>query len=193
MLRARPDSETLVEMALKLVETPPERVLDLGTGSGCLLLSLLQEWPGAEGTGLDLSASAIATAAENAEALHLADRAKFIAGDWEKFEPPAPFDVVISNPPYITDEEMTQLAPEVSQYDPVLALAGGAEGLDAYRSIVPLLKTFLKPGGWVVFEIGHTQRESVKSLLAEAGFTMIQTATDLGESDRVVAAKMPSN
>lgn len=190
-LDPRPDSETLIELALKTVSPPPQRILDLGTGSACLLLTLLEEWPAAEGVGLDISAAAIETAQENAAALQLADRADFRASDWAHYNPAAPFDLVISNPPYITDEEMAALAPEVAQYDPVLALSGGVDGLDAYRAIVPLLQKFLKPGGWVFFEIGHAQASSVKSLLAEAGFTMIQSSTDLGESDRVVAAKRP--
>jgi len=190
-LDPRPDSETLIEAAVKLVQPQPKRVIDLGTGSGCLLLSLLQEWPEAEGTGLDLSAAAVATAAENAAALNLDARATFIATDWEKFEVEEGFDVVISNPPYITAEELTALQPEVIQYDPMLALAGGDDGLDAYRSIVPLLPDLLPKGGWVLFEIGHTQANSVKTMLAEAGGTMIQVFTDLGGSDRIVAAKMP--
>jgi len=190
-LDPRPDSEALIELALKTVSPPPQRILDLGTGSACLLLTLLEEWPAATGLGLDVSAGAIETAKENAAALQLSERANFLASDWAHYAPDAPFDLVVSNPPYITDEEMAALAPEVAQYDPVLALAGGADGLDAYRSIVPLLQKFLKPGGWVFFEIGHAQASSVKSLLAEAGFTMIQSATDLGESDRVVAAKRP--
>ncbi|MDE1150944.1 MAG: peptide chain release factor N(5)-glutamine methyltransferase [Micavibrio sp.] len=190
-LDPRPDSETLIEAAVKLVQPAPKRVIDLGTGSGCLLLSLLQEWPEAEGVGLDLSAAAVATAAENAAALKLDERVKFMATDWEAYAAQDGFDVVISNPPYITAEELTGLEPEVIQYDPMLALAGGDDGLDAYRSIVPLLKNLMPRGGWIVFEIGHTQANSVKTMLAEAGGTMIQVFTDLGGSDRIVAAKMP--
>ncbi len=189
-LDPRPDSETLIEAAVKIVTPPPAAILDLGTGSGCLLLSLLQEFPQAFGTGVDLSAEAVVTAADNAAALTLDNRARFIASSWEDLETPKPFDLVISNPPYISAEELESLEPEVAQYDPMLALAGGADGLDCYRSIIGRLPAFLVEGGWVLLEIGHLQANSVKSLLAEAGGTMLQVFTDLGGNDRIVAAKM---
>jgi release factor glutamine methyltransferase len=121
----------------------PLTILDLGTGTGCLLLSLLQELPLATGVGVDISAGAIQTAQQNAEALHLSGRASFIAADWSEMMLKIPFDVVISNPPYIADAEIPGLEPEVRQYDPLLALAGGVDGLDCYRSISKLLAKLL--------------------------------------------------
>lgn len=190
-LDPRPDSETLVETALKCAATPPATILDLGTGTGCLLLSLLGEWMNAKGVGLDISGEAVATARENAQNLKLDARATFIEASWENYTPAAAFDMVISNPPYIAAGEMPGLAPEVTQYDPVAALVSGEDGLECYRSIVGLLPRFLKKGGWVVFEIGHAQANDVKSILANAGASVIHTVQDLAGSDRVIAAQMP--
>jgi release factor glutamine methyltransferase len=190
-LDPRPDSETLVEAALKYATPAPATILDLGTGTGCLLLSLLGEWMNAKGVGLDISGEAVATARENAQDLKLDARATFTATDWAHYAPPAPFDLVISNPPYIAAGEMAGLAPEVTQYDPVTALVGGADGLDCYRTIAALLPRFLRKGGWVVFEIGHAQADDVKSILANAGAAVIHTVQDLAGSDRVIVAQMP--
>lgn len=190
-LDPRPDSETLVEAALKNVTAPPARILDLGTGTGCLLLSLLIEWPNATGVGLDISEEAAGTARENARDLGLAMRAEFIATDWEKYSTPQPFDLVVSNPPYIAAAEIPALAPEVAQYDPAAALAGGEDGLDCYRSITARLKNWLKPGGFALFEIGHTQAREVKSLLAGEGMDVLHTVPDLAGSDRVIVARRP--
>ncbi len=228
-LDPRPDSETLIEMALKLVRPEPSAILDLGTGTGCLLLSLLIEYPNATGVGIDISEEATATARENAAALDLAERAQFVATGWENYAVGLPlpahagrgrgerdcpassgsgqslsptlsrderrggcmFDLVISNPPYIAQGEMEDLSPEVAQYDPRAALVSGPEGLECYRSIASRLNNWLKPGGWALFEIGHTQGEAVKSILAQAGMIMIQVVPDLAGSDRVIAARRP--
>ncbi|MEZ0259498.1 MAG: peptide chain release factor N(5)-glutamine methyltransferase [Alphaproteobacteria bacterium] len=190
-LDPRPDSETLVEAALKYATPAPTTILDLGTGTGCLLLSLLGEWINSKGVGLDISSEAVATARENAKDLKLDTRATFTEIDWAHYTPPAPFDLVISNPPYIAVGEMPGLAPEVTDYDPVTALVGGADGLDCYRSIAGLLPRFLKKGGWVVFEIGHAQANDVKSILANRGAAVIHTVQDLAGSDRVIVAQMP--
>lgn len=204
-LDPRQDSETVIEAALKLSPSlvqkvqsidpawKPDfkdvRVLDLGTGSGCLLLSLLGEWAGAKGVGLDISAGAIATANENGMRLGFADRATFLAMDWNAYTPENQFDIVISNPPYIAESERAGLADNVLQFDPPAALFAGEDGLDAYRSIIALLPKFLKTGGWVLFEIGHKQAEAVTNMLAKAGFGMLQTFPDLAGNDRVVVAK----
>ena len=190
-LDPRPDSETLIEAALKYSDVPPATILDLGTGTGCLLLSLLQEYPKATGLGIDISEEAAATARENAVALNLAERASFLAVDWNDWQASAPFDLVISNPPYIAPDEMAGLEPEVTKYDPVTALVGGDDGLECYRSIAALLPRALKKGGLVVLEIGHMQAEAVKSILALSDIAVIQTLTDLGGSDRAVVARMP--
>lgn len=190
-LDPRPDSETLIEAALKYADAPPATILDLGTGTGCLLLSLLQEYPNATGLGIDISEEAAATASENAVALKLDARASFLAIDWNDWQASAPFDLVISNPPYIAPEEIAGLEPEVTKYDPMTALVGGDDGLECYRSIAALLPRAAKKGGLVVLEIGHAQADAVKSILALSGIAVIQTLTDLGGSDRAVVARMP--
>lgn len=188
-LDPRHDSETIIEAALKLPK--PQTILDLGTGTGCLLLSLLKEWPEATGTGVDISAGAVATATENAADLGLSPRVTLTVTDWDAFAPAAPFDMVVSNPPYIAEHEIQALDPEVRQYDPMTALVGGRDGLEAYRGIIGHLKKWLKKGGWVLFEIGYRQAEDVKGLLANSGFVMIQVVPDLAGNDRVVLAKNP--
>lgn len=190
-LDPRPDSETLIEAALKYADVPPATILDLGTGTGCLLLSLLQEYPNATGLGIDISEEAAATARENAAALKLDTRASFLAIDWNEWQSAQPYDLVISNPPYIAPDEIAGLEPEVTQYDPMTALVGGDDGLECYRSIAALLPRTLKKGGLVVLEIGHAQADAVKSILALSGVTVIQTLTDLAGSDRAVVARMP--
>lgn len=190
-LDPRPDSETLVETALKTARPAPKTILDLGTGTGCLLLSLLQEWPEATGVGIDISAEAVETARENAAALGLSSRAKFLESKWENFESNESFDSIISNPPYIATGEIPTLEPEVAKYDPMTALLGGEDGLDCYRSIAGLLPKWLKKGGWAFFEIGYKQAKDVNSILAKAGLDVIQTVPDLAGNDRVVVAKRP--
>ena len=195
-LDPRPDSETLVESALNFTRPEPATILDLGTGSGCLLLSLLIEWPKARGVGIDISEEAVATARENADALGLRARAAFIALDWAQYIPGkdipgGAFDLVISNPPYIAESELKDLAPEVAQYDPLRALAAGPEGLDCYNAIAEQLNKWLKPAGWAVFEIGHTQAQAVKSILALHGMTVLHVISDLAGSDRVIVARRP--
>ncbi len=188
-LDPRPDSETLIEAVLAYVaETPPKAVLDLGTGTGCLLLSLLQELPGVEGLGIDISADAVATAEENARALGLAGRAAFKATDWAQLEADRRFDIVISNPPYIADAEIETLAPEVRDYDPRRALSGGADGLDCYRDLARLLPGFMTPEGAVFLEIGAGQAKDVKDILAGAGFHVLQVISDIAGHDRCIVA-----
>jgi release factor glutamine methyltransferase len=188
-LDPRPDSEVLIETVLRYPKGGAARILDLGTGSGCLLLSLLQELPFAAGVGVDISADAIRTAQENAKSLGLSRRVKFVARDWSEARFDKPFDIVISNPPYISDQEMKGLAPEVALYDPARALRGGPDGLDCYRGIINLLPIFLKVEGYVFFEIGHTQAKAVKELLEQAGLTVLETAPDLERNDRCIAAR----
>jgi release factor glutamine methyltransferase len=164
----RPDSEILVEAALAACPAA-SRVLDLGTGTGCLLLALLHELPGAFGVGVDLVPEAAMLAARNATALGLARRAAFLAGDWAAALD-GKFDLVISNPPYIPAAEISGLMPEVAGYEPASALDGGAEGLDAYRRIIALLPQILAENGVAVLELGIGQAPSVNGLAAGAGF-----------------------
>ena len=189
-LDPRPDTETLVEAALRLGHPDtPTRVLDLGTGTGCILLAILSEWPKAHGVGVDFAEDALGVARRNAQRLGLQDRAVFQRGDWCEGLT-GPFDVIVSNPPYITNAEMQGLAPEVADHDPALALRGGPDGLDAYRAIVPAAKRLLPPGGTVLLEVGHTQAEAVAGILSAHHYAPATFYRDLGGVVRVVAATM---
>jgi release factor glutamine methyltransferase len=186
-LDPRPDSETVIDEALAGIpdKQAPISVLDLGTGTGCLLLALLSELPNAAGTGVDKSEEAVATATANARRFGLGQRARFTVGDWGAGVTER-FDLVISNPPYIPDGEMETLAPEVVRFDPVAALAGGHDGLDAYRAITAQLPNLLKSNGKVIFEVGAGQSGDVAALLGAAGFRDIGTRRDLAGVERAV-------
>lgn len=188
VLDPRPDSETLVEAALALAPRPCARVLDLGTGSGALLCALLTEWPEASGLGVDRSVEACRVARRNVEACGCGARALVVAGDWGAALA-GPFDVVVSNPPYIRSDDIAGLDPEVRDHDPALALDGGADGLAAYRAIAPLAARLLAPGGLLAVEVGWTQGEDVAGLLAQAGFGEVGRRRDLGGHDRVVTGR----
>jgi release factor glutamine methyltransferase len=186
-LDPRPDSETLIDEALAGIpdRKAPLSILDLGTGTGCLLLALLSELPNAAGAGIDRSEEAVATATANARRLGFGQRTRFAVGDWgtglsERF------DLVVSNPPYIPEAEIETLAPEVVRFDPLAALAGGPDGLDAYRTIVAQLPNLLKSNGKVIFEVGAGQAADVARLLVTAGFSGIGTRCDLGRVERAV-------
>jgi release factor glutamine methyltransferase len=193
-LDPRPDTETLIEAALAFVtqngwRDRPLRLLDLGTGSGCILLTLLAELPQAQGIGTDMSEGALRRAAGNASRLGLADRARFIASDW--FDGvPGRFDLILSNPPYIASGEIAGLAREVSGFDPMLALDGGADGLDAYRCIAKGALQALKEGGQLVVEIGSTQAEAVADIFRAAGLNVGEDSVhfDLAGRARCVLA-----
>ncbi len=190
-LDPRADSETLIEAVLKYVSKEESlSILDLGTGTGCLLLSLLQELPQVTGTGIDISEDAVQTARQNAEALGLSGRSKFMTIDWKKMAVDKPFDVVISNPPYIAEAEIPALEPEVRQYDPLRALAGGVDGLDCYRDIAGLLPHLVAKGGYVFLEIGASQTAAVQGILAGQGASVLNTCQDLAGHDRCVVASI---
>jgi release factor glutamine methyltransferase len=184
-LDPRPDSETLVEAVLAQVpdRSAALRLVDFGTGTGCLLLSLLHELPNAAGVGVDVSAAALAVAVENAGMLGLAPRASFQHGDWDDGIDPG-FDIVLSNPPYIPSGDIAGLQPEVAAFEPRLALDGGSEGLDAYRRLGPAAMRLLVPGGLAAFEIGLGQGDSVRRIMAAAGLRHIATARDLAAVER---------
>jgi release factor glutamine methyltransferase len=184
-LDPRPDSETLVAAVLARI---PDRnaelsLLDLGTGTGCLLLALLSELPRAKGLGIDISAEARDIAVMNAAALGLSERAAFQLGDWAR-DISAQFDVVASNPPYIESTAIAGLAPEVAQYDPRGALDGGADGLSAYRALIPQAPARLKPGGLLALEIGAGQGNAVRALAVQAGLNDLGGAEDLAGIER---------
>lgn len=186
VLDPRPETETLIATALR---TPAERVLDLGTGSGCILLTLLAEWPGATGLGIDCSPAALAIAQENAAALGLSGRAAFAAGDWCG---PASgrFDLIVSNPPYIAEEDWHRLSPDVRLHEPRLALTPGGDGLEAYRRIAAEAPAHLAKGGRLLLEIGPDQAATVSSLLIAAGFQPATPIRDFDGRDRVIAAHL---
>lgn len=169
----RPDTETLVELALEMLRADPApeqpaRIADLGTGSGAILLALLSELPDASGVGTDVSAAALQTARANAVHLGLADRATFIAGDYAAGLV-GPFDAIVSNPPYIRSADIAGLAAEVRDHDPKLALDGGADGLDGYRTLIPQAARLLRAGGALVLEAGQGQSGQIEGLMTAAG------------------------
>jgi len=185
-LDPRPDSETLIEEALKLLPSTEQayRFLDLGTGTGCLLLALLSERPHAWGIGTDLAEGAVMTARSNAQSLGLAGRSSFLVGHWgDALE--CRFDLVVCNPPYIRSDDRT-LAPEVRNHDPSLALFAGTDGLDAYRELGPILGSLLAPAGRALLEIGAGQATDVVPILASSGLETTAICTDLARIDRVL-------
>lgn len=185
VLDPRPETEVLVAAAL---EEPFARVADLGTGSGAILLTLLAETPSAEGVGVDRLDAALAVACDNARRLGLEGRATFLASDWTQGLA-GTFDLIVSNPPYISEDEMTRLAPEVRDWEPRMALTPGGDGLDAYRRIAAGAGEHLAPGGRLILEIGPTQAGAVCRLLVAAGFSRLEVRRDLDGRDRVVLAR----
>lgn len=186
-LTPRPDSETLIEAVLHHFKDKEAKlsVLDLGTGTGCLLLSLLHEYPNATGVGIDISKKALRVAHENAKKLKLDKRAIFIPGDWtEPLEKDAKFDIIISNPPYIGHHEKDGLDPEVKDYEPAASLFADEAGLAEYRKIAKQVGRHLSMGGHIVLEIGFRQADSVKEIFISNGFNNITLYKDLGGRDR---------
>ena len=191
VLDPRPDSETLVAAVLaRLAAKTGEglRILDLGTGCGCLLLALLSELPQAQGLGIDLSPAAVALARQNAQDLGLASRATFQIGDWTDGLAGG-WDLLVCNPPYIGAAELPGLLPEVRQHDPQMALSPGPDALAAYRRIIPAMPALLAPGGQVAFEVGIGQASAVAGLLRAAGLGKLETVDDLRGIARVVLAR----
>jgi release factor glutamine methyltransferase len=184
-LAPRPDTETLVDAALaRIPRDAPARILDLGTGSGCILLAILHERPAASGVGVDRAFAAARMAAANAAALGLAGRAAFLAGDWATAIAQR-FDLVVSNPPYIRSGGIAALSPEV-RHDPRAALDGGADGLDAYRALAADLPRLVRPGGAALLEIGFDQAASVAEIAAAAGLAAGRPQRDLAGRDRMM-------
>ena len=190
VLDPRPDSETVVAAALDLFpdDGAPLRILDLGTGSGCLLLSVLSERPAAIGLGIDLSPAAAALARDNARRLGLSARAMFAVGDWAEAIA-TPFDLVLANPPYIPHREIAGLEPEVAQYDPAMALDGGGDGLDAYRAIAGQLCRLLGPDGRAVMEFGAGQESGLPPLLSGHGLETVGVRHDMAGRPRCLVAR----
>ena len=195
VLVPRPDSETVIETVLDLLpdRTRKLRILDLGLGSGCLLLTLLREYPQATGVGIEASDEALAVAQANAESLGVASRARLTAGDWREADwaerLDGPFDLLVSNPPYIESATVEGLMPEVARHEPRLALDGGADGLAAYRAIASGAPRLVVRGGWAVIEGGAGQATDIAALFRAAGFAPQAARKDLGGVDRVVPAQ----
>lgn len=188
VLTPRPDTETVVETVLRdFPEHAAWSVLDLGVGSGAILLAILAERPAAKGLGIDASEEALAVARDNAASLGLAGRTALLRGDWTAGLADNGFDLVVSNPPYIASDVLETLEPEVKDFEPRLALEGGADGLDAYRILAPEILRVLKPGGRFAVEIGYDQKEAVEGLFRAAGAEEVRTIRDLADRDRVVA------
>jgi len=186
-LDPRADSETIIEALLhyKPIRSQPLKILDMGTGTGCLLLSALSEYPSAMGVGVDISDEALAVATANAEALGLKNRALFKKSDWNS-EIKGVWDVVISNPPYIPTEEIPKLSPEVAMFEPKLALDGGVDGLHCYRAITRFLPEILAEDGIALLEIGIGQAKDVAGLVSANGLNVAQVACDLAGIERCI-------
>jgi release factor glutamine methyltransferase len=204
-LDPRPETETIVEAVLDRLTDRDKayRFLDLGAGSGCLLLALLSEYPNASGVGVDIAPGAAAMARHNAGRLGLGARAQFVVGDWGaalsgrfdagrfdagRFDA-GRFDAVVTNPPYIATAELAYLPPEVRDHDPHRALDGGADGLAAYRAIAAELPRLLQPGGLFAAELGFGQAEAVAKIIAEGGLAVEEVAADLAGIARVIVAR----
>lgn len=186
VLIPRQDTETLVEETLKVIE-PQMEVLDLCTGSGCILLSILKNAPAVKGTGSDVSKQALLVAKENAKLHNL--EADWVRGNlFDNII--GQFDVIVSNPPYIAQTKIPSLMPEVAQFEPIQALDGGPDGLDFYRKITQEAPKHLKENGYLFFEIGFDQGAAVKQLMTDAGFKDVAVIKDLAGNDRVVKGQI---
>lgn len=192
ILVPRPETETLIEEALarRPDRSAGLRMLDLGVGSGCLVLTLLRLWPAASGVGVDLSDLALAVTATNAERLGVAVRLSLIRGSWDA-APAGPFDLIVSNPPYVTSGELDRLEPEVRLHEPRDALVAGKDGLDAYRALIPEATRRLQSGGLLLLELGQGQAPAVRSLVESAGLRSLGERPDLAGIARCLAAERP--
>lgn len=187
-LDPRPDTEILVEGVLSWIGTrknDPWSILDLGTGSGCILISLLHELPHATGVGIDLNEKALEVARHNAEINGVQDRVRFCQSSWTA-NLTGSFDIIVSNPPYIPLIQKDSLSKEVRDFDPALALFGGEDGLDCYRLLAQAIRPFLTDQGLAAFEIGEGQRVAVEGLFEEAGFKIQEVLADLAGIERVI-------
>jgi release factor glutamine methyltransferase len=186
VLDPRPDSETLINAALSYFgDTPPTLIADLGTGTGCLPIALLTEWPNCQAIAVDISEKALAVASENAKTHGVSDRIRFVQGSWA--EPlNEKFDLVLSNPPYITSADIESLSVEVRKFDPILALDGGEDGLDCYKKIISSLKSIMKPHGICLLESGYNQDQDIARLAKDTGLSVNAIHPDLAGIARAV-------
>ncbi|MDR1333831.1 MAG: peptide chain release factor N(5)-glutamine methyltransferase [Holosporaceae bacterium] len=188
VLDPRPETETIVKMVLARFSTiSPIRFLDIGTGSGCLLLSLMSEFPNAVGLGLDINSEAIGVAVHNREKFGLKN-VDFLNIDWNFFSCDQKFDVIVSNPPYVKTSHIPKLEKSVRNYDPILALDGGGSGLRAYEEISTLAREWLSPHGAIFIEIGSGQASEVKKILQKSRFKIEKVEKDINGLERVIYA-----
>lgn len=187
VLSPRPETEGLVDLALKALQgIDHPAIADLGTGSGAIVISILSERPSARGLAVDISEAALKVATGNARRHGVQDRVTFLQSRW--FDKVTDrFDIIVSNPPYITDAAMTALSPEVKLYDPDISLRGGTDGLSAYRMLTDRAQDYLKPGGQLITEIGYDQGQAVTEMFRRAGFKDIVLHQDLSGHDRIVS------
>ncbi len=190
VLIPRPETEELIERIRQTVDTPPERILDLGTGSGAIAIALATAFPEAQITAVDLSEEAIALAKENADAQALVHSIRFLQGSWlEPLTEGEHFDLIVSNPPYLTEEEMTTAEPEVAEHEPLSALVSGVDGLDDIRRILKAARLHLSEGGLLALETGIAQHEALEPIAMEAGFSDVQSHPDLNGRERFFVAR----
>lgn len=189
VLDPRPETELIIESVLSLFASDSRiNILDIGTGSGCILLSLLQEFPNATGIGIDISDAAIKVANTNKSIMQI-DNAKFEQCSWNTYRPESQFTVIVSNPPYIKTADIDDLSPNVKLYDPLIALDGGATGLTAYEEISSLAPNWLQPNGFLILEIGYGQSEQVINILQKSMFKIIDVKRDLSGIERTIIAQ----
>jgi release factor glutamine methyltransferase len=194
VLDPRPETETIVEAALSILSDRRDatlRILDLGVGSGALVCALLTEFGNAHGVGVDSSIDAADVAQSNLKACDLSSRSEIQVGDWTRGLD-GPFDLIVSNPPYIPTADLPELPREVRDFDPWLALDGGFDGLAAYRRILPGSRSLLAPGGWLLAEFGAEQAAKVRAIAKQSGFGDTAMYKDLAGLDRVLAARLRS-
>lgn len=191
-LDPRPDTETLIEAVLDWAKTYPPagggelKILDLGTGTGCIPISLLSELPHVTAVATDISPAALAVARRNAEKHNMSNRIKFIESDWFESITGQKFDIITSNPPYIADQVIHNLEIEVKNHDPILSLSGGVDGLEAYKKIIYTLQNHLNVGGKAFLEIGYDQLESVSRLVSESNLCVCRAHRDIAGNPRVL-------
>lgn len=190
----RHETELLIELIVERVDKPPRRILDLGTGSGAIALALASRYENAEVTAVDVSDDALALAGENASALGIDGRIRFVRSSWfEGLDAEAPYDIIVSNPPYLTEEETAMAAPEVRVHEPITALTAAESGLADLRRIVGGASRFLNPGGWIALETGVDHHAHLESLLKNAHFEKVESRKDLTDRDRFMFARRASN
>ena len=190
VLSPRPDTEILVEKAISIIDRDKNiQVLDLGTGSGCIILSILKDCPNVIATAVDISSKSLEIARQNALELGVDNRVEFIESSWNDIQFASQYDIIVSNPPYIPTKEIDELDVEVKKYDPIHALDGGEDGLDCYRQIAEISYDLLKKDGYIFLEVGYNQSELVNEIFKQNKFKPYEIVKDLSSINRCVILK----